>query len=68
VTLAPTDRAIVNVFAVMGGHEIRVPRVDDRSDVLPVMGGVEDKTRGDDDGPTLFVRGFVMMGGVEIKN
>lgn len=70
VTLAPGDRAIVNVFAVMGGHEIRVPEGwTIVSDVLPVMGGVDDKTKGGGAAsPTLFIRGFVMMGGVEIKN
>jgi len=42
-------------------------------EAVPFMGGVDDKTRPpkaavDGAAPTLVVRGFVMMGGVEIKN
>ena len=55
----------------MGGYEIRVPETwNVVVDVVPFMGGYEDKTRhpADPSAPRLRVRGFVMMGGVEIKN
>lgn len=63
--------AVIDVFAMWGGIEIRVP--DDWtvvSRVTPLLGGFEDKTR-----PTpaasdhkLIIRGVVVMGGVEVKN
>lgn len=63
--------AVIDVFAMWGGIELRVPEnwsVSGR--VTPILGGYEDKTH-----PTpgasnqrLLVRGFVIMGGVEIKN
>jgi hypothetical protein len=39
-------------------------------EISPFMGGFEDKTRPNtgDSAPRLYVRGFVMMGGVEVKN
>ncbi len=66
------DEVVIDVLAVMGGMEILVPRnwvVDPH--VLPIMGGVTDKT-----GPApiggatqrLLVRGTLFMGGVDIKN
>jgi predicted membrane protein len=63
--------AIIDVFAMWGGIEIRVPEnwsVSGR--VTPILGGYEDKTRPARDATTqrLVVRGFVIMGGVEIKN
>jgi len=64
-------KAVIDVFAMWGGIELRVPedwRVIGR--VMPIMGAFEDKTR-----PplgtgthTLIVRGVVLMGGVEVKN
>jgi len=65
-------RAVVDVFAIWGGIDIRVPddwRVE--VDATPVMAGVESNARladGVEVAGTLVVRGFVMMGGVEIKN
>lgn len=63
--------AIIDVFAMWGGIELRVPEewtVVNR--VTPLLGGVEEKTRPLPAGPVqrLIVRGFVIMGGVEIKN
>ena len=63
--------AVIDVFAMWGGIEIRVPEnwsVSGR--VTPILGGYEDKTRPAGDATTqrLLVRGFVIMGGVEIKN
>jgi hypothetical protein len=61
----------VEVFAWWGGIELIVPE-DWRvvSEVMPIMGGVEDKTRLAEGGgaTTLVVRGMVVMGGLEIKN
>ena len=63
--------AVIDVFAMWGGIEIRVPEdwtVVGR--VTPLLGGFEDKTR-PPQGATahrLVVRGFVIMGGVEVKN
>ena len=64
-------QAVINVFAVMGGFEILVPetwRVI--SEVTPFMGGIEDKSRTSTNpsAPCLVLRGFVMMGGVTLKN
>ena len=63
--------AIVDVTAVMGGYEIRVPETwNVVVDVVPFMGGYEDKTRhpADPSAPRLRLRGFVMMGGLEVRN
>lgn len=64
------DRAVLQVSVMMGGVEIRVPE-DWATElrVTPIMGGVEDKTRG----PAvvtkrLVLKGTVLMGGVEIRN
>ena len=63
--------AVIDVFAMWGGIEIKVPEnwsVSGR--VTPILGGYEDKTRRVPDGTNqrLLVRGLVIMGGVEIKN
>lgn len=64
------DEAVIRVFAMWGGIEIRIPEewtAEVRA--VQIMGGVEDKTRG----PAavtkrLVLDGSVVMGGVEIKN
>jgi predicted membrane protein len=64
-------QAVVSVFAVMGGFEIFVPETwNVMIEVTPFMGGVDIKARTSTDlsAPRLVVRGFVMMGGVDIKN
>src|SRR5262245_2468714 len=63
--------AVIDVFAMWGGIEIKVPEnwsVSGR--VTPILGGYEDKSRPPRDATTqrLVVRGMVIMGGVEIKN
>jgi hypothetical protein len=63
--------AVIDVFALWGGIEIRVPEdwsIESR--VVPIMGGVEDKTRPPQGASRhrLVLRGFVVMAGVEIKN
>jgi hypothetical protein len=62
--------AVVDLFVVMGGLEIRVPPdwvVSNQ--IVVVMGGVDDKSTGTRDSRNrLVLRGFVMMGGVEVKS
>jgi hypothetical protein len=63
--------AIVDILAVMGGFEIVTPETwHVIVDVVPLMGGYEDKTRhpADPSAPRLRLRGFVMMGGLEVRN
>jgi predicted membrane protein len=65
------DQAIIDVFTIMGGFEILVPDTwTVIVDATPFMGGIDDKTRQriGESAPRLIVRGFIMMGGVEIKN
>jgi predicted membrane protein len=63
--------AVFDVFAMWGGIEIRVPEnwtVVGR--VMPLLGGFDDKTRAPQSpaSPRLVVRGFAIMGGIEVKN
>jgi predicted membrane protein len=62
--------ATLDVFAMMGGIVLRVP--EDWQIVvntLPIMGGVDDKTHPPTDAAKrLHITGFLMMGGIEIKN
>ena len=65
------NEAVIDVLAIMGGVEIRIPEnwtVDAK--VLPLMGGVANQTRVAASSPAqrLVVRGTVFMGAVEIKN
>lgn len=62
--------AVIDVFALWGGIEIRVP--DDWTvigQVTPFMGGYDDKTRSrpGSGAHRLVIRGMVVMGGVEVK-
>jgi predicted membrane protein len=68
---AINGEAVIDVFALWGGIEIRVP--EDWtivSRITPILGGVEDKTRPPQAASrhSLVLRGFVVMAGVEIKN
>ena len=63
--------AVLDVFAMWGGIDIRVPEgwsVSGR--VVPILGGFEDKTRplAGAAAHRLIVRGFAIMGSIEIKN
>jgi predicted membrane protein len=63
--------AIIDVFAFWGGIELKVPT--DWSVVVmgsPLMGGFDDKTRSPQGGSTkrLIIKGYAIMGGVEISN
>lgn len=63
--------AALDVFAMWGGIEIRVPEdwtVVGR--VTPLLGGFDDKTRPPQGASAhrLVIRGFAIMGGIEVKN
>lgn len=60
---------IVEVLAMWGGIEIRVPTGwEVIAEAVPVMGGIDIKTAGAPGGRQLVVRGLVFMAGMEIKN
>lgn len=77
-TIEPGEQAVINVFAMMGGHEVWVPSGwTVVSEVMPILGGVEDKRLPAVDvpprpsnqaAPRLVLRGVVVMGGLTIKN
>ena len=62
--------AVLDIFAVWGGVELRVP--EDWtvvSHVVPIMGGVDVRTRPTaESSQRLLITGLVLMGGVEVKN
>jgi hypothetical protein len=62
--------AVIDVFAVMGGLEIRVPdswSIEVRA--TPVLGAIRDtRPPASSTGPRLIVRGMVFLGGVEFKS
>jgi predicted membrane protein len=65
------NQAVLNVHALMGGIEIYVPTDwTVTCKVFPFMGGVEEKTSTSqsDKKKNLLVRGFAVMGGIEIHN
>jgi predicted membrane protein len=63
--------AVIDVFTCCGGVEIRVPQewlvV---TQITPVLGGVDDKTRHPSEmtSKRLILKGMVIMGGAEVKN
>ena len=68
---AINGEAVVDLFCMWGGIEIRVP--EDWtvvSQIVPLMGGVDAKTRPPQTAIAhrLTLRGMALMGGVEIKN
>jgi hypothetical protein len=70
-SIAAGETAVIEVFALWGGIEIRVPEdwtVITR--VTPLLGGVEDQTRPSKSADTkrLEVRGVAIMGGIVVKN
>lgn len=62
--------AVLNVFALCGGIEIKVP--DDWTVSLqgmPLLGGFSGKTMPvKDSGKRLIIRGYAIMGGLEVRN
>jgi len=70
-SIEPGVEAVIDVFAFWGGIDIKVPEdwtVVTRA--MPLMGGVEDKTRSPQQAgkKRLVIRGIVVMGGVAVKN
>jgi hypothetical protein len=72
-SIAPNTDAVIDVFAFWGGIDLKVPEdwiVINR--VIPLMGGVDDKTHppiaASAPAKRLIVRGIVIMGGVSVKN
>ena len=72
-SIAPNTQAVIDVFAFWGGLDLKVPEdwvVINR--VMPLMGGVDDKTRSPIASTAaakqLVVRGLVIMGGITIRN
>ncbi|AXA91425.1 hypothetical protein DPH57_09835 [Massilia sp. YMA4] len=62
--------AVLHVFALMGGINIKVP-TDWTVELegVPILGGFEDSTlRPRDAGKRLVVRGYAIMGGLELRN
>jgi predicted membrane protein len=65
------DEAVVQTFAFWGGIEMKVP---EDWDVVckgyPILGGFEERTGGPRNGgrKRLIIKGFAIMGGVEIRN
>ena len=62
--------AVIDVFSLWGGIEIRVPEDwNIETHIVPILGGVDEKTRRPaGGGPRVTLRGFAIMSGVEIKN
>jgi hypothetical protein len=65
------EGAVLDLFVWMGGVDVKVPenwKVVNQVTVL--MGGIEDKSKtpSPDSRDILFLRGLVLMGGVDIKN
>ena len=64
------EQALIDAFAMWGGVEITVPpnwRVI--GEVMPLLGGFDDKTAGQSgNGPVLIVRGAAVMGAVVVQN
>jgi hypothetical protein len=71
-TVAPGEEAVIEVFTLMGGTTIRVPEgwsVEVRA--VPIAGGVKDRRSGARDipgAPRIVIRGFIMMGGLNIRS
>jgi predicted membrane protein len=65
-----TGEAVIHVFAFWGGVTLKVP--PDWTVVLegtPILGGFEEKTIAPpDNSKRLIVRGYAIMGGVEVRN
>jgi Domain of unknown function (DUF5668) len=76
--IAPGGEAAINIFIMLGGHEVWVPPGwTVVIEVMPVLGGVEDKRLPSALAPTaatgtvaprLVLRGIVVLGGLTIKN
>lgn len=62
--------AVVNVFAAMGGISLKVP--PDWTVIMrgtPILGGFEEKTvTPPNDSKRLIIKGYAVMGGVDVRN
>jgi predicted membrane protein len=69
-SIANPDGAVLEVFAMWGAIEIRVPQDwTVVSNVDPIMGGYEDGTRPPkEDSKRLVIRGTALMGGIEVSD
>ena len=76
-TIPPGEEAALDIFALMGGCEIKVPPSwTVVTPIMPIMGGVDDKRHlpdpaqsiGATPAPRLVLRGMLLMGGIEIKS
>jgi len=69
-SLPQGGEAVIDVFAFWGGIDIKVP--DDWtvvSRVVPIMGGIEDKTHAPQTpDKRLVIRGVLVMGGCSVRN
>jgi len=68
--ITPPNEPVIEVFAMWGGVEVRVPPDwTVMSQVDPIMGGFEDATeQPKEETKRVWVRGTVIMGGVEVRN
>lgn len=61
---------VINANAIFGGVEIRVPTgVNIKVKSTPIFGGVNNKVKAEyqENLPTIYINGFALFGGVEIK-
>jgi predicted membrane protein len=66
-----SGEAVIDLFAMWGGIELRVPESwEVIPKITPIMGGYEEKvhTPKPGTGQRLILRGWVIMGGVEVRN
>ena len=66
-----SGEAVLDVFAFWGGIDLKVP-LDWSVDLAgtPLLGGFDDKTRPPQGGSTkrLVIKGYAIMGGIQIAN
>jgi predicted membrane protein len=70
-SITPPHEPVINVFALFGGIEIRIP--EDWtviSEVEAILGGYDDKKTDSpkQESKRVYIRGSVMMGGIEVRN
>lgn len=74
INLSKTEikgEAVIDVFTLMGGAEIRTPENwNVINEVTSIMGGFEDSrsVQPTEGGPTLRIKGITIMGGIELKS
>ena len=69
-TITASHQAVLEVFAVWGGIEVRVPPDwTVVSQVDPILGGYDDSTQPpNEESKRFIIRGSVIMGGIEVTN